>query len=161
MRILFRSSYGCGMWWSQQGNRGVGTRRRLRSHVRNAIDRTKIGLLTTSSVIIALLVYLVGGCVYQRTVMHARGWRQLPNYSMWAGIGSYIRVSFTRLPCRLRTDNYKDVFIILTSSCSRLIPRTSGYRSLSTTSGNGPTRRGNRSEDENRLIDQLDEEWED
>jgi len=38
------------------------------------------------SMLIALLVYLVGGCVYQRTVMHQRGWRQLPNYSMWAGI---------------------------------------------------------------------------
>jgi hypothetical protein len=49
------------------------------------------------SVIIALLVYLVGGCVYQRTVMHARGWRQLPNYSMWAGIGSYIRVRSSAL----------------------------------------------------------------
>ena len=43
--------------------------------------------------LIAILVYLVGGCVYQRTVMHARGWRQLPNYSMWAGIGSFIKVS--------------------------------------------------------------------
>jgi hypothetical protein len=43
--------------------------------------------------LIACLVYLIGGCVYQRTVMHARGWRQLPNYSMWAGIGSFISVS--------------------------------------------------------------------
>lgn len=42
---------------------------------------------------IAVLVYLVGGCVYQRTVMHQRGWRQLPNYSLWAGIGGFFRVS--------------------------------------------------------------------
>jgi hypothetical protein len=39
-----------------------------------------------------LAVYLVGGLFYQRTVMHARGWRQLPNYSLWAGIGGFIQV---------------------------------------------------------------------
>lgn len=44
-------------------------------------------------VLIAALVYLVGGIVYQRTVMHQRGWRQLPNYQMWAGIGRFIVVS--------------------------------------------------------------------
>lgn len=42
---------------------------------------------------IAVLVYFVGGCVYQRTVMHQRGWRQLPNYAMWAGIYRFIVVS--------------------------------------------------------------------
>ncbi|KAF2854930.1 mannose 6-phosphate receptor domain-containing protein [Plenodomus tracheiphilus IPT5] len=42
--------------------------------------------------LIAVLVYFVGGCVYQRTVMHQRGWRQLPNYSMWAGIWSFFAV---------------------------------------------------------------------
>jgi cation-dependent mannose-6-phosphate receptor len=41
---------------------------------------------------IALLVYLVGGCVYNRTVMHARGWRQVPNYPLWAGAGGFIKV---------------------------------------------------------------------
>lgn len=41
---------------------------------------------------IAVLVYFVGGCVYQRTVMHQRGWRQLPNYAMWAGIWRFIAV---------------------------------------------------------------------
>lgn len=35
-------------------------------------------------VLIAVLVYLIGGCVYQRTVMHQRGWRQIPNYAMWS-----------------------------------------------------------------------------
>lgn len=49
--------------------------------------------------LIAVLVYVVGGCVYQRTVMHQRGWRQLPNYSMWAGIGSFFYVS--RPPLRI------------------------------------------------------------
>lgn len=43
-------------------------------------------------VLIAILVYLVGGCVYQRTVMHQRGWRQLPNYHMWAGMARFVVV---------------------------------------------------------------------
>jgi cation-dependent mannose-6-phosphate receptor len=43
-------------------------------------------------IIIAILVYFVGGCVYQRTVMHQRGWRQLPNYAMWAGIYRFVAV---------------------------------------------------------------------
>ena len=42
--------------------------------------------------IIAILVYFLGGVFYQRNVAHARGWKQLPNYSMWAGIGSFIQV---------------------------------------------------------------------
>jgi cation-dependent mannose-6-phosphate receptor len=45
---------------------------------------------------IAVLVYFVGGCVYQRTVMHQRGWRQLPNYAMWAGIWRFFSVSLLR-----------------------------------------------------------------
>ena len=44
--------------------------------------------------IIALLVYLVGGCVYSRTVLNQRGWRQLPNYALWAGIFGFFRVSY-------------------------------------------------------------------
>ena len=47
------------------------------------------GLIAT----IALLVYLIGGIVYQRNVLHQRGWRQLPNYAMWAGIYSFFSVS--------------------------------------------------------------------
>lgn len=43
--------------------------------------------------VIALLVYLVGGCVYSRTVLNQRGWRQLPNYALWAGIFGFFRVS--------------------------------------------------------------------
>ncbi|KAF2179024.1 mannose 6-phosphate receptor domain-containing protein, partial [Zopfia rhizophila CBS 207.26] len=92
-------------------------------------------------VLIAVLVYLVGGCVYQRTVMHQRGWRQLPNYQMWAGIWGFI----------------KDMFIILTSSCVRFLPSRRGYSRVSLGHDNG--RRGRRNDDENRLIDNLDEEW--
>ncbi|KAK4106017.1 hypothetical protein N658DRAFT_502555 [Parathielavia hyrcaniae] len=31
---------------------------------------------------VTVLVYVVGGVFYQRTVAHARRWRQLPNYSL-------------------------------------------------------------------------------
>ncbi|ORY18047.1 hypothetical protein BCR34DRAFT_583306 [Clohesyomyces aquaticus] len=99
-------------------------------------------------VMIAVLVYLVGGCVYQRTVMHQRGWRQLPNYQFWASIGRFIA----------------DMFIILTSSCARFLPSRRGYSrvSLGADSGRGGRgARGARNDDENRLIDNLDEEWDD
>lgn len=43
--------------------------------------------------LIAAAVYLLGGIAYQRTVMHQRGWRQLPNYAIWAGIGSFLNVN--------------------------------------------------------------------
>ncbi|KAH7089524.1 mannose-6-phosphate receptor binding domain-containing protein [Paraphoma chrysanthemicola] len=94
-------------------------------------------------ILIAVLVYFAGGCVYQRTVMHQRGWRQLPNYAMWAGIYRFIA----------------DMFIILTSSCARFMPSRRGYSRVSLGQDNG--RRGRRNEDENRLIDNLDEEWDD
>lgn len=42
---------------------------------------------------IAILVYFLGGVFYQRNVAHARGWKQLPNFTMWAGIWSCITVS--------------------------------------------------------------------
>lgn len=42
---------------------------------------------------IAILVYLLGGIFYQRTVAHARGWKQLPNYTLWASVWSFICVS--------------------------------------------------------------------
>ncbi|KAJ2905939.1 hypothetical protein MKZ38_003727 [Zalerion maritima] len=90
---------------------------------------------------IAVLVYVFGGIFYQRTVAHARGWRQLPNYSLWAGIWSFI----------------SDMFVIATSSCAQFLPHRRGYSALSS-SANG---RNRSREDENRLIDQLDEEWDD
>lgn len=43
--------------------------------------------------IIAIIVYLVGGCVYSRMVLQQRGWRQVPNYNLWAGILGFFRVS--------------------------------------------------------------------
>ncbi|KAB5517467.1 mannose-6-phosphate receptor binding domain-containing protein [Coniochaeta sp. 2T2.1] len=91
---------------------------------------------------VAVAVYLLGGVFYQRTVAHARGWRQLPNYSLWAGIGGFIQ----------------DFFIIMTSSCARFLPGRRGYGRLSVGS---PSGRNRNREDENRLIDQLDEEWDD
>lgn len=52
----------------------------------------------------------------------------------------------------------QDMFIIITSSCTRFLPGRRGYNQLRTS----PNRRDARSsEAENRLIDQLDEEWED
>jgi cation-dependent mannose-6-phosphate receptor len=42
--------------------------------------------------LIAVLVYFGGGIFYQRTVANQRGWRQLPNYSLWAGIWSFVSV---------------------------------------------------------------------
>ena len=42
--------------------------------------------------LIAAAVYLLGGIAYQRTVMHQRGWKQLPNYAIWAGIGGFVSV---------------------------------------------------------------------
>ncbi|PVH98720.1 mannose 6-phosphate receptor domain-containing protein, partial [Periconia macrospinosa] len=92
-------------------------------------------------VLIAILVYLVGGCVYQRTVMHQRGWRQLPNYQMWAGIARFV----------------VDMFIILTSSCARFLPSRRGYSRVSL--GHDSRGRSRRNDDEDRLIDNLDEEW--
>jgi cation-dependent mannose-6-phosphate receptor len=44
---------------------------------------------------ITVLVYLIGGCVYQRSVMHQRGWRQCPNYGVWAGLFGFIGVSLS------------------------------------------------------------------
>ncbi|KAI2613335.1 mannose 6-phosphate receptor domain-containing protein [Hypoxylon sp. NC1633] len=91
---------------------------------------------------IAVLVYLLGGIFYQRTVAHARGWKQLPNYHLWASVWSFI----------------SDFFVIATSSCARFLPNRRGYHYVSgSPSGRG---RSNR-DDENRLIDQYDEEWED
>lgn len=43
--------------------------------------------------IIAIIVYFAGGVFYQRNVTNARGWRQLPNYSFWAGIWNFFSVS--------------------------------------------------------------------
>ena len=48
--------------------------------------------------LIAAAVYVLGGIAYQRTVMHQRGWRQLPNYNLWAGIFGFVSVSIAHTP---------------------------------------------------------------
>lgn len=53
----------------------------------------------------------------------------------------------------------QDIFVILFSSCARFLPRRRGYSRLSL-NGNGNAR-GRDSEDQNRLIDELDESWDD
>ncbi|TWU73158.1 Cation-independent mannose-6-phosphate receptor CI-MPR [Metarhizium rileyi] len=91
--------------------------------------------------VIAFLVYALGGVFYNRTVTNARGWRQLPNYSLWAGIWNFL----------------SDMFIYAFSSCIRCLPGRSGYSHLNSNSNS----RNRSSDAENRLIDQLDEEWDD
>ena len=54
--------------------------------------------------------------------------------------------------------------IILTSSCTRFLPSRRGYNRVSLTQDNTSSsagRRSHRNDDENRLIDNLDEEWDD
>ncbi|KAI1859524.1 uncharacterized protein JN550_012042 [Neoarthrinium moseri] len=93
--------------------------------------------------LVAMLVYLLGGIFYQRTVANQRGWRQLPNYSLWAGIWSFV----------------SDLFVASTASCARFLPNRRGYHYLA---GSPSRTRQNRDrEAENRLIDQYDEEWDD
>ncbi|PHH83268.1 hypothetical protein CDD82_2688 [Ophiocordyceps australis] len=91
--------------------------------------------------LIAVLVYALGGVFYNRTVTNARGWRQLPNYSIWAGIWNLI----------------SETCIIIWDYATRCLPRRRGYSYLNSTASN----RNRSSEAENRLIDQLDEEWDD
>lgn len=104
------------------------------------------GFVFSLIILIAIGAYLLGGIAYQRNVMHQRGWRQLPNYALWAGIWGFV----------------SDVVVILFGACSRIVPRRKGYSHLATTNGYGNGMgRGGRDEQENRLIDQLDEEWDD
>lgn len=113
------------------------------------------------SAMITILVYLVGGIMYQRIVQHQRGWRQLPNYSLWSNIFGFI----------------SDMTVIALSSLGRCIPgfgrmfggRKGGYNRVNTyeenryANGNasGGRQRAGSEDDENRLIDQLDENWDD
>ncbi|CBF74717.1 hypothetical protein AN4095.2 [Aspergillus nidulans FGSC A4] len=101
--------------------------------------------------LIAVAAYLVGGCAYQRTVMHQRGWRQCPNYSLWAGIVDFL----------------KDMAIICLSSLGRFFNFKRSTTNRASAGADGLQHgqfAGNRRRDvdaENRLIDQLDEEWDD
>lgn len=51
------------------------------------------------------------------------------------------------------------MFFILTSSCARYLPKRRGYSSVSNNRGMSPTGLSRQPEDANRLIDELDEEW--
>jgi cation-dependent mannose-6-phosphate receptor len=55
----------------------------------------------------------------------------------------------------------QDIFTILTSSCARFLPSRRGYSRVSLNGNGNGNVRGRHSDDENRLIDQLDEEWDD
>lgn len=90
--------------------------------------------------------------------MHQRGWRQLPNYALWHGIVVFV----------------KDCVIILFSSCMRCMRDRKksgrGYNQVDPSgdvngyaNARGRPDHGRRSGelDENRLIDELDEEWHD
>jgi cation-dependent mannose-6-phosphate receptor len=132
--------------------------------------------------IIAIMVYVVGGCVYSRVVLNQRGWRQLPNYGLWAGIFGFFKVRDTSsgnyscvyilcsLPvfckdCGLADLSFwvlKDIVIILTSSCTRFMPSRQGYSRVNGGfGGTGSGRSARDSESANRLIDELNEEWDD
>jgi cation-dependent mannose-6-phosphate receptor len=84
--------------------------------------------------VIAILVYFLGGVFYQRNVAHARGWRQLPNYSMWAGIGSFIKVSGQRCFRRLKYTFYPRVTSVREGMLPTMEVRASSRRSRSRSS---------------------------
>ena len=57
-------------------------------------------------VLIAIIVYFVGGCVYNRAVLQQRGWQQVPNYGLWQGIFGFFRVR-CRSPFRKRRARFE------------------------------------------------------
>jgi cation-dependent mannose-6-phosphate receptor len=62
----------------------------------------------------------------------------------------------------MRRPNFEqDMFVILTSSCARFMPSRRGYSRVSLNQDSARGGRGRRNEDEDRLIDNLDEEWDD
>ncbi|KAF2860769.1 putative vacuolar sorting receptor [Piedraia hortae CBS 480.64] len=93
--------------------------------------------------LIAVLVYLVGGCFYNRMVLQQRGWKQLPNYSLWAGIFGFVT----------------DILVILISSCATCCGYRRSYEPLHGRRGSLLNYHARDSEAENRLIDELNEEW--
>ncbi|KAF3232867.1 Cation-independent mannose-6-phosphate receptor CI-MPR [Orbilia oligospora] len=111
--------------------------------------------------LVALLVYFIGGCFYQRTVLHARGWRQVPHWQTWLGALNFI------------WDAIRICMFSVTTLCGCAggrgrTGRFGGYAPASGEGGGfGRASFGARAdewadgEDENRLIDQLDDEWSD
>ncbi|KAK2753640.1 Cation-independent mannose-6-phosphate receptor CI-MPR [Onygenales sp. PD_40] len=121
--------------------------------------------------LIAIAVYLLGGCAYQRTVMHQRGWRQCPNYSLWAGavsfLGDLMIIIFSSISRCLRVNKPPTGYSQFSNGESNyndrrggLVGAIGGRGGISNGGGSGRGRRTD-VEEENRLIDQLDEEWDD
>ena len=137
--------------------------------------------------LVFLAVYCVGGCVYQRTVMNARGWKQVPHYHTWARIARGLRnccggVRLPQHPRHASTDHRNIPAASDREGASSFSRRLSGLAGSigGTGSGSGSgwgswgTRSGRAGpvwargvdeagevEDENRLLDQLEGEWED
>lgn len=44
------------------------------------------GMVFLIILMVAFGVYLIGGCMYSRTVLHQSGWRQMPNYELWQSL---------------------------------------------------------------------------
>lgn len=44
------------------------------------------GVVFLIILLVAFSVYIIGGCMYSRTVLRQSGWRQLPNYQLWQGL---------------------------------------------------------------------------
>ncbi|KAF8418210.1 vacuolar sorting receptor [Tirmania nivea] len=99
--------------------------------------------------LVFLAVYCIGGCMYQRTVMNARGWKQVPHYHTWAKIARWLgdccgehRRGGVRLPQQPRHS-------------------PTDHRNAPTVHNGGGANEEGDVEDENRLLDQLEGEWED
>jgi cation-dependent mannose-6-phosphate receptor len=65
--------------------------------------------------IIALIVYFVGGIVYNRMVHNASGVYQIPNWEFWSNSCDFL----------------KDMILIILAQCPVFKPRRSGRRSYS------------------------------
>ncbi|KAI5781654.1 mannose-6-phosphate receptor binding domain-containing protein [Peziza echinospora] len=116
------------------------------------------------------VVYCVGGCVYQRTVLNARGWRQVPHGNVWRGWGRRVAGVVGWVVRRRRGGG---------GGGGRYSGLNSGGGGGYGQVGGGGRRRGpggvgvggvapqvvisdhdeDDDDDENRLLDQLDEEW--
>lgn len=54
--------------------------------------RTDLAVVS-SSVGVAIVVYIAGGVAYNRIVNNARGLKQIPNYKAWAEAFDFIKAS--------------------------------------------------------------------
>ncbi|KAH8153224.1 uncharacterized protein LAJ45_02811 [Morchella importuna] len=109
--------------------------------------------------LVAAIVYCAGGCMYQRSVMHARGWRQIPHYHAWAGAIGFIWST-------ANTVWTKFIECLPLPSSFRRSRSNSGYGRVGGSGFGARTVGGDRIgggrssvEDENQLIDELDEDW--